>query len=138
MVDLKSLKDVMKESTALWGRGRHADALKLVDEWILRAEQQAQALPVKILSMHGSLIANSMGNLELARAYCERVLSFEPENALALYTVADLLFRRREDEKAKEYAAKSYALVKHSEREEDRALREILLEKWPKVVEWQS
>jgi len=41
--------------------------------------------------MHASTIAHSVGDLDLAKRYSEQVLAYEPENALALFKVADIL-----------------------------------------------
>jgi len=77
-----------------------------------------------------------MGDLALTRGYSEEVLAYEPENAMALFKVADVLFRQGQADLAKEYAAKSYALVAHSSTSEDRGLAELLTVKWPEIREW--
>jgi tetratricopeptide (TPR) repeat protein len=136
MADLDLLKDAMDQSTRLWRKGQHADALKLLDEWIAKAQQEKRGVWIKVLSMHASVISDSMGDLGLAKQYCEQVLAHEPENALALYSLADLLFRKGETHLAKEYAAKSYALAAHSNTKEDRGLFELLTQKWPQIAEW--
>jgi hypothetical protein len=138
MEELEIVKDAVDESTELWKKGRPTDALKLLDESIALAEKENRPVSVKILSMHASVISGSVGNLGLVRQYCERVLSHEPENALALYSLADVLFRQGEVGPAKRYAAMSYSLVAHSSSLEDRGLLDVLTKKWPDVGSWQG
>jgi tetratricopeptide (TPR) repeat protein len=136
MVDLDLLKDAIGQSNELWERGQHHEALKILDDCIAKAIQENRAVWVKILSMHASVISEAMGDLGLVGRYCEQVLAYEPENALALFKLADVLFRHRQTDLAKKYAAKSYALVSHSNTDIGRGLAELLTKKWPEVGEW--
>jgi tetratricopeptide (TPR) repeat protein len=138
MEELDVLKDAVDQSTELWKRGQHSEALRLLDESIAQAEKENRPISVKVLSMHASVISGSMGDLGLVRQYCERVLSHEPENALALYSLADVLFRQGDTRLARQCAAKSYALVAHSSSKESRGLLEVLTKKWPDIGDWQG
>jgi hypothetical protein len=133
---LDLLKDTIEESSELWKRGQHQDALKLLDDCIADAKQETRTLWIKILSMHASVISESMGDLGLVRRYCEEVLAYEPENALALFKLADVLFQQCQTDLAKEYAVKSYRLVANSNTTFDRGLAELLVAKWPEIREW--
>jgi tetratricopeptide (TPR) repeat protein len=138
MVELDSLKEAVDESTKLWRAGQTVEALRLLEERIARAKRENRDVWVKTLSMHASLISDAIGDLPLTRQYCEQVLAYEPENALALSNLADVLFRQGETNLAKRCAAKSYALLAHSNTKEDRGLLELLNKKWPEVHEWQG
>jgi hypothetical protein len=130
------LKDTIEQSSSLWKRGQHQDALKLLDDCIAGAKQQKLDLWIKILSMHASVICESIGDLGLARRYCEQVLACEPDNALALFKLAEVLFQRRQTNLAKNFAAKSYALLANSTTVFHRGLAELLTLKWPEIREW--
>jgi hypothetical protein len=54
--------------------------------------------------------------------------------AMAHYRLADAMFRRGEIDLAKQRAARSYALVAHPTRDEDRGLLELLVKRSPKSV----
>jgi len=134
MASLKSFSDVLVRSTELWGTGQHSYALRLIDEWIAKAEQNKESYAsIQFLRMHASLIAGAMDDLALARRYCEQVLSSEPENALALYTLADAMLRQGEKTLARNQAARAYALVCHSSSYSDRDLSELLIKRWPEL-----
>ena len=136
MADLDLLKDAIGQSNELWKRGQHQEALKILDDSIAKAKQENRGLWVKILSRHASVISGSLGDLGLERRYCEQVLAYQPDDALALFGLADVLFRQSQPDLAKRYAAKSYALVAHSNTDMDRGLAELLTKKWPEVGEW--
>jgi tetratricopeptide (TPR) repeat protein len=136
MGDLDLLKSVVGQSTELWTKGKHDEALHLIDECVAKAELENKTVWVKVLSMHASLIADSKGDLAKARRYCERVLSLEPENALALHALADVMFRQGKTDLARHHAARAYALVVHSSAKEDRGLLEVLMKKWPDIGNW--
>jgi tetratricopeptide (TPR) repeat protein len=134
--ELDLVTQAIDQSTGLWKKGQHSEALKLLDESIAQAEKENRPISVKVLSMHASVISGSVGDLELVKQYCERVLSHEPENALALYSLADVLFRQGKTGQAMRCAAKSYALVAHSSSKEDLGLLEVLTKKWPDIRDW--
>jgi len=136
------LKDILSHSVVLWENGQHAEALRFLDMWIAKAEEEQQTLYVQQLSMHASVLARSIGDFDLVKRYSGQILSSDPEDtlaqALALYTLADALFREGKNDVAKKYAAESYALVADASTEEGRGLLELLIKKWPEVPEWQS
>jgi hypothetical protein len=141
MADFNFATDCMMPSTELWRRRLHAEALKLVDTGVAEAEHEKQISWVQILCLHASVIAESMGDLGLVRRYCEKALSCEAgdtsRNALALYCLADAMFRQGETDPARQHAARCYALVAHSSTGEDRGLLKLLTKKWPDIAEWQ-
>lgn len=142
MLDFDIVKDVMLPSINLWRAGHHSEALKLVDTWIAKAEEGNQSATIQILSMHASIIAESMGDFGLVRRYAEQALSRESGHtrgkALALYKLADAMFHQGETDLAKRYAARSYSLVSQTNSEEYRGLLELLSKTWPDVASWQS
>ena len=92
MADLDSLKDTIERSSDLWQSGQHQEALKFLDDCLASASQEKRDDWITILGMHASVIAESMGDLGLVRRYCEQVLAYDPQNALALFRLADVLF----------------------------------------------
>jgi tetratricopeptide (TPR) repeat protein len=138
MTDLDALKDVIGQSTELWNKGRSEEALRLLDSLATRAKQDGEKKSVVILSRHAAVIAESTGNLTAARRYCEEILAEVPEDALTLYTLADVLFRQGANDLAKQNAAKSYSLVVGSASKEAKGLREMLTKRWPEIERWQA
>ena len=136
MPDLDLLKAAIGESNVLWKRGQHQEALKILDDSIVKAKQENRGRWIKILSRHASVICRSLGDLGLERRYSEQAVAYQPDDALALFGLADVLFRQSQPDLAKRYAIKSYALVAHSNTDMDRALAELLTKKWPEVEEW--
>ena len=77
---------------------RGAEAL---DDCIAKAKLEKRSIWVKVLSRHASVISDSMGDLALTRGYVEQVLAYEPEDAFALFKLADVLFGQGQADLAK-------------------------------------
>jgi hypothetical protein len=141
MSDLDLLRDVLRRSTDLCRQGNHAEGLRFVETWIKRAEQEERTTWVEALNVIALAIAHSIGDPGLVRSYCERTLLREPQDrrgkALALYTLADVLFRRGETDLAKQHATQAYLLM-DSNAPEDRRVVELLRKRWPRIADWRS
>jgi len=135
LAELEELKNAVRDSTALWKKGQGREALKLLDGLIAKAKQENLDVWVKVLALHASTLSHSVGDLDSAKRYSEQVLAYEPENALALFKVADILLQQGRADAAKEYAAKSYALAIASDTKEGQGLAELLTRKWPEIGE---
>ena len=131
MAKIDALKRIVQDSTELSKAGEPRQALKLLDESIEEAIREQRPGWVRVLSRHASVIADSVGDLQRARYYCEQVLSHAPESPGALYALADVLFREGETEKARTYAIKCYRVSVIGSGEENKALVELLRERWP-------
>lgn len=138
MAKIDQLKAIIQKSTDLWNSDQHGPALKLLDENIALAKRDGMESWVRMLSRQATLIATSNGDLERSRKYCEDVLRSSPTDALALYSLAEVLFRQGETELAQRIAAKSYAIVQRSDSSNNTALKELLLHSWPEVIYWPS
>ena len=79
------------------------------------------------------LIAGAINDLARVIGYSEQVLSTEAENTLAIYNLADALFRQGEVELAKRQAARAYALLCDSSAKGDHDLLELFLKRWPEI-----
>ena len=123
-------------SNDLLREGRHPEALALLDIWIARAQQEGRNGWVVIFGSSASVISQSTGNLDLVEHYSRQILESDPENTLALYTLADVFFQQGQTDLAQQYAAKAYALVANSTNEVSRGLLELLTTKWPEVSQW--
>jgi hypothetical protein len=133
MSHLDELKNAVQESTELWIGGKGREALETLDALITKAKQENREVWVKVLAMHASTLAHSVGDLASARRYCEEVLLYEPENALALFKIADILLQQGKGDEARRYARKSYALAAASDMKDGQGLAELLAKKWPEV-----
>jgi tetratricopeptide (TPR) repeat protein len=126
-----SLKNAIEESNELAKQGDHQQALRLIDDLVAKAEDENRSLWVRVLSRHAATISDSMGDLKLAKYYCERVLAHSPEDSVGLYALADILFRQGEFDAAKQYAARSYGAATKRKHEEVGSLIELLIKRWP-------
>jgi hypothetical protein len=142
MLDTSALGAAMLQSARLWVNGQHSEALKILDEWIAKAEHENEIAWVDMLCGQAAMIAAEIDDLRLVRQYCERVLSHEGEthltHAMAHYKLADVMFRHSEIDLARQHAARSYALVAHQTSDEDRGLLELLVKVWPEVTNWKA
>jgi len=134
MPNLDYFGSILARTMELWQKEQHVEALRLLDDSIAKAEQNNEpSSPVQFLRMHASLIAGSLNDLPLVKRYCEEVLLREPQNALAMYTLADALLRQGEVDLAARQAACAYALVFNSSDAKDRDLLELLMKRWPEM-----
>ncbi len=131
MAALDDLKDAVNESTELWKNGQKGEALELLDQRITKARRENLDVWVKVLAMHASGLSQSTGDFESASRYCKQVLSFEPENALALFRMADVLRKQGKSDEAEAYAKRSHSLVAASDTKEGKDLLELLIKEWP-------
>lgn len=133
MSEVDQLKSVVNESSELSRLGENQKALKLLDDSIAQAMRENRSRWVQVLSRHAAVISDQMGDLGLARNYREQCLACDPDDPLALYTLADVLSRQGHPDLAKDYAVKSYQLAANSEEEDDRALIELIAKRWPEI-----
>jgi hypothetical protein len=137
MPERDSYRDVMLRSIELTKSGHHREALSLADEWIANTESKnGTTSSVQFMRLHAGVIARAINDLPLVRRYCEHILSQEPENVLALYTLADVLFLQGENDLGRCQAARAYALVRDSSGRVDRDILELLIERWPEIDSW--
>lgn len=142
MLDTSALGAAMLQSARLWSEDQNPEALKILDDWITRAERENEVAWIDILCGQASMIAGEMNDLPLVKQYCEKVLSHENETnlteAMAHYRLASAMFRHGEVDLAKQHAARSYALVAHATRGEERGLLELLAKCWPEISSWKA
>ncbi len=142
MLDESAMGAAILQSSRLWVEDQNPKALKILDEWIARAERENDTNWVDILCGQASMIAGQMDDLRLTKQYCEKVLSHTNEAALttamAHYRLAKSLFRHGEVDLAKQHAARSHALVAHQTTVEDSGMLELLVHCWPEIGEWNA
>lgn len=135
MSDLDALKTAVKETSELSKKGQHREALRLLNDAIADAKHQNRSRWVQLLSQHAAVIADSYGDLSLVRHYCEEMVNTAPENAMARYALADVLFRQGSTDLAKQQAMRSYSLVEHTDTAEARGLLELIAKRWPEITQ---
>jgi tetratricopeptide (TPR) repeat protein len=113
--------------------GRHRDALKILDDLLLKATREGRTVWMAVLCSNAAIIADRMNDLELARKYCEKLVASNPDNALALYSLADNLYRQGHREMAKEYAIRSHQICLQRLDTDHRALSDLILQRWPDI-----
>jgi hypothetical protein len=131
MSELDILKRLVNESSELSKRGEHLKALEILDDGIARAVRENRPIWIRVLSRHASALADEMGDLGLVREYRERCAADDPDNPLALCSLANVLHRLGEDDLGKQHALRSYRLSSRLDTEVHRALVESLLQMWP-------
>ncbi|TAM84407.1 MAG: hypothetical protein EPN47_01670 [Acidobacteria bacterium] len=127
------MKQVIYESGELSKSGQHQKALALLDDLIARAAQENRATWIRILCRHAAVISDHAGEIELAKKYHGRVLAESPDDSMSLYSLADLSSREGNSDVAKGYAARCYEVCMRQGASEDRAVIELLLQRWPEL-----
>ena len=128
-----SLRDILKASGDLTKRGEHHKALKLLDESIAQAQRTKRYNSVIALSIDAAAISRFIRDFGRVKRYCNLILSHDPDNALALYSIADALQEEGEGDAARAYASKSLSLALHNDTQESRSLAELLVHRWPEL-----
>jgi tetratricopeptide (TPR) repeat protein len=133
MLTFAEIRKAIGESSELSLDGRQKDALAVLDRALTKAEGCSSGMAIRLLAMHASVLSESTGDLDAAKLYLERVLSYEPENPLALYATANILRKQGRTTEAKDVAQRLYSSVRASNTEEARGLKELLLCVWPEI-----
>lgn len=77
--------------------------LQLLDDYIAEAGQDRK-LRMRSLGHFAATTAAEVGDLNTARRYCNELLADKPDDPMALYTLADCLFRQGETVEARRRA----------------------------------
>lgn len=129
----EALKKAIETSSEFSRKGRHRQALDMLEDLIAEAKYENHTIRVQGLSRHAAIIADAMGDLALVQRYCEQVISYAPSDAVGLYALADILLRRGEADSARPYAVKSYEICLERNSKEDRSLVELILRRWREI-----
>jgi Tfp pilus assembly protein PilF len=127
------VKQAVRESAAFSTNGEFAKALKVLDDALAEAVNQNNPHWVRILSHHAAAICDYMGNLDLAASYYKLSLAHAPDNPMALYGLADVLFKQGETQDARQYALRCYVSSVRLGGRESRAFAELLAKRWPEL-----
>jgi tetratricopeptide (TPR) repeat protein len=134
MIDRDRLKNIVKKSNELSQLGENERALALIDQSLEDAARESRSDWIRVLSHHGAVLADSMGDVRRVRQYYERSLASNPGNPGALYGLAKVLLREGATEEANELPTKCYQSIRQSQSELDRALLDLLLDAWPQFA----
>lgn len=134
MSEIDQLKQTIQRSSELSKRGKHDEALALLDSALRSAVLENRTTWIRTLSSHAAVISDSVGDLHRVRRYYEQSLASDPDNYRSLYGLANALQRLGETRLARQYAAKCYRAIRGSENELDSALQDLLLEGWPELA----
>jgi tetratricopeptide (TPR) repeat protein len=90
--------------------GKPRKALELLDDFM--AEPVGDRISrIKNFAPQAYAIAFGMGELPLAKKYCEQALAHDPDSLLSLYGMADLSNLQGDHEQAQKYAVQCYELA---------------------------
>src|SRR5690242_19005727 len=113
MAALDQVKLAIRESSELSRRGENLRALALLDDALASFSSCEDASRfLCILARHASVMAEQLGDLRLVRKYREQVLVHDPDNPLALLSLAETLRQQGEKGLAETYAKRSFRLSK--------------------------
>lgn len=106
--------------------------LKLVDDAIANPRLDRNQT-VRLLTPIASAVSRTMGDFALMKYYCELLLSCDPYDPRALYTLANCLVLQGKTEAAKEIARKSYQLSLAKGGIHGDGLTELIEQRFPDV-----
>jgi ATP-dependent Clp protease ATP-binding subunit ClpA len=96
--------ELMRRVGEFVSRGEGQSALQLLDDYMAEAGQDRK-LRIPSLGHFAAFTAVELGDLNTARRYCEELLAYKPDDAMALYALADCLARQGETDEARRRAA---------------------------------
>jgi tetratricopeptide (TPR) repeat protein len=114
-------------------RGKNREALKLVDD-VLSEPSGDWNLVVRSLCPIAIVIAQEVGDVQLVKHYCEILLASDPENALALYQMADSLDMEGRIPDARQYATKAYELSTSRDDVYSKGIVELIVKRFPSIT----
>jgi len=106
-------------------------ALRVVNE-ALSDPSLDQVQTTRTLALVASQISRISGNLDLAMRYSERLLACSPNNAMAIYVLADCLALQGRTGEAEEWAYQSYRLCLEQTDAHNRSLAELIEHRFPR------
>jgi hypothetical protein len=125
------MRAVMKQSLELSKSGEHTSAVEVLDEALADAVRNHRSRWIRLISRHAAVICRMTGDLAHARHYYETLLTDSPDDRFGLYGLADVICEEGDAERAKWWAAKSYAACLQGDDDMSRRLIELLLFRWP-------
>ncbi|HTA22312.1 MAG TPA: hypothetical protein VK763_02180 [Terriglobales bacterium] len=108
-------------------------ALKVVDDTIADPSLDRNRT-TRGLAQIASTIARIVGDFDRARRYCELRVACDPEDAMALYVLADCLDHQGEADQAMKIARKSYELSLARRGAQGEGLVELIETRFPRVT----
>ena len=135
-MDYDRIKNAFSGSLKLWDLGKHQEAFQLLDDSITDAIGAGKTSWVSALSHHAAILSRQANNLPLRKHYYEQSLAHSPENARALYGLAEVALEEDQQDRAKDFAARCYRVILQSDDEVmKRGLLDLVLLRWPELAE---
>ena len=118
-------------------QGENAEALKLLDNAIAKAERDGNVSWIRTLCHHAAIVASFNENLTAAQLYYEKSLGSDPENAKALYGLAAVALDQGHPEIAEQYAKRSHTAILRLNDDDflKQGLLDLLLKHWPNIAD---
>jgi tetratricopeptide (TPR) repeat protein len=124
------LLETVRRVRRLWDEGQHRAALKLLND-VMAQPGEDQGIRVRCLSSLAQATAYLIGDFQLVRHYCQQRLAFDPEDCMALYSLANSYALQGDLAQARKYAARCYDICCGKDDVNHRELSQILLERFP-------
>jgi hypothetical protein len=113
-------------------RGEQRRALRLLDDLMAESVPEKN-LRIRHLAPLATATARSIGDLHLAKHYCEMRLANDSEDAMALYGMADCLVQEGNSNQAKAYVTKCYELSATRKDNVGQGIIELLQKRFPGI-----
>jgi ATP-dependent Clp protease ATP-binding subunit ClpA len=128
----RELHELQGRVIRLFQLSDYQGALKLVNNAI--ADQRLNhCQTIRTLGGIASVIARTTGDIDLARHYCEQRVACDPDDAMALYELADCVALQGKTNDANEIASRSYKLCLGQKTAQDRGLAELIEHRFPEI-----
>jgi hypothetical protein len=137
MTEENQFRVAMTGSLKFAEQGKHAEALKLLDDAIAEAKRGQMASWIRTLCHHAAIVSRFSDNLTSTQHYYEESLASDPENVRALYILATVALDQGHLEIAKQYAKRCHTAILLRDDDEvlKQGLHELLLKTWPDIAE---
>lgn len=126
------LRDTIRHVSELVGRGKGRKALKLLEQYFAEPGRERE-LRMRFLGQFAAVQATRAGDLKAAQGYCEELLSYDPQDPLALYALADCLAQQGEADEARKRASDCHRLAQSRGDEIGKGVVELVERRFPEL-----
>jgi hypothetical protein len=131
-MEINRLRATIKGSIKLVESNQRVAAFRLLDDALAEAAVEKDQRWVRLLCHHASVLAHHFDQRRLVRHYCEKSLQYNPDDAMALYKLADCAQEEGEIEAAAQHAKRCHQAILRSDSQLDTDhLLGMLLARWP-------
>jgi tetratricopeptide (TPR) repeat protein len=116
----------------LVSQGQGQKALHVLDGFMAEPGQDRE-MRMRLMGGFAIITALQIGDLKTARRYCEERLAYAPDDAMALYTLADCLARQGETDEARRRATECLGAASSRGDERGKGIVELVEKRFPEL-----